>query len=153
MTNHDELRKLAEAATPGPWEFDGYQMISKDPSLNYGTRIVLDAEEGHVYSEYSSDAASLDVTPQNADFIAAANPSAVLALLDENARLRAQVGELKEALGPILGHDRGDEGQSDKHSFYIGINWGQMRRIRWAVHGKPHAKFDPDTSKLHGEAG
>lgn len=77
----DGLEALAKAATPGPWRFDGWQMVSDAEGLNYGTRIVLDVEEGHVYSEYSSDSASLDVTPEDADFIAAANPATVLQLI------------------------------------------------------------------------
>lgn len=78
----------ARAATEGPWSFDGYQMISQDSSLNYGTRIVLDVEQGTVYSEYSSDSASLDIKPEDATFIALSR-EAVPALIEEVRRLRA----------------------------------------------------------------
>lgn len=58
--------------TPGPWEWDYRCLVSRAPGLNYGTRYVIEVEEGTVYSEYSADSASLHVTPANAALIAAA---------------------------------------------------------------------------------
>ena len=64
MTNTQELRRLARAATPGPWE------------------------DVHPNAD-DEDAVAWKVREPDAAFIAAANPQAVLALLDELDALRA----------------------------------------------------------------
>lgn len=72
-----DLRRLAEAATPGPWE----------------------QSEGGMYVDVVDDDSQVAEVIRRADaaFIAAANPAAVLALLDEIERLRAgQDGEVRE---------------------------------------------------------
>jgi Ead/Ea22-like protein len=65
------LRQLAEAATPGPWETD-------DPY------IVMSVQDGKIV--YLANTADLDCdiyqTEHNAAYIAAANPTAILALFD-----------------------------------------------------------------------
>lgn len=84
--NKAELRRLAEAATGGDWEFrlglirtmvdsDGYVPVAIAPNCPKNWRGQRDT---------------------NMEHIAAANPSAVLALLDELESLRAQVGTLTE---------------------------------------------------------
>lgn len=84
--NRAELRRLAEAATGGDWEFrlglirtmvdsDGYVPVAIAPNCPKNWRGQRDT---------------------NMEHIAAANPSAVLALLDELESLRAQVGTLTE---------------------------------------------------------
>ena len=71
-----ELRRLAEAATPGPWEWDDNHAR---PGLRHGRSFggVL-FRCGALYGPDAADAA----------FIAAANPAAVLALLDHLAHMR-----------------------------------------------------------------
>ena len=71
----DELRRLAEAATPGPWKVE-----RDDPSPD-----VHDATGSVIATTMHSDLSRME-DGHNAAFIAAANPAAVLALLD---RLRA----------------------------------------------------------------
>ncbi|MES2752843.1 MAG: hypothetical protein V4661_15860 [Pseudomonadota bacterium] len=54
--------------TPGPWEFSGCGISSKD-----GYADILYVEDGHVYSEYTSDSASLEIpNPANISLILAA---------------------------------------------------------------------------------
>lgn len=65
-----ELRRLAEAATPGPWEVK---------HTSDGDVIQTEYERGGW--EIADERA--DVPHQNAAFIAAANPSTILSLLDE----------------------------------------------------------------------
>lgn len=71
MTDIDALRKVAEAATPGPWELDG-----------------SDIAAGDYWVAYSADTSVTD-----AAHIAAFDPPTVLALLDEVAALRATVAD------------------------------------------------------------
>ena len=74
MTN-DELRRLAEAATPGEWFASGKKeigYISKADDQSCGMLISLADANTH----------------EDAAYIAAANPSRILALLDEVERLR-----------------------------------------------------------------
>lgn len=78
---HDELRKLAEAATPGPW------------TIHFGL-------EGDVlvkrHGIYVNVAAAHDKPKANAAYIAAANPQTVLGLLDRIAALEELNGLARE---------------------------------------------------------
>lgn len=65
------LRALCQAATPGPWYHDPDMPDSVD-MLDHPT------------------ACADDMEPEDAAFIAAANPQAVLSLLDEVERLEAE---------------------------------------------------------------
>jgi hypothetical protein len=91
--NKDKLRTLAMRATPGPW------FVCQRSNAN-GT---VDIETGR-HSDYSP---AKHCEWQNAEFIAAANPEAVLELLDEIdgliagaelAALRFEVKRLESAL-------------------------------------------------------
>lgn len=84
-----DLRKLAEAATPGPWHMLGedydpfqYQVFTVDHN-----RLVA-----HLWPPEKANAA----------FVAAASPDVILGLLDENERLRAALIGLANfrGLGP-----------------------------------------------------
>ena len=79
-----ELRRLAEAATPGPWEaFGAVDGRRGERWLGVTTdmRATESARAGDVF-------AAQDCTRQDALFIAAANPAAVLGLLDHLAHMR-----------------------------------------------------------------
>lgn len=91
MTDNTELKRLAEAATPGPWsvcgEVDSTQgfEIVQDIWNEHGTHTGMDV----VVYEWSYESDPLGVIRRpDADFIAAANPSAVLALIAEIERLQ-----------------------------------------------------------------
>lgn len=75
MTDNTELKRLAEAATPGPWYQHG------------GIMQVLSHDCETVCETFEDDGECPD-----AQFIAAANPAAVLALIAENERLTKAVG-------------------------------------------------------------
>ena len=93
MSEHAELRRLAEAATPGPWKHES----QKDESGSYQTVqwvMAGDPEWAHVL--VAEDHATVLHGPHveipaeaNAAYIAAANPATILSLLDEIDRLRA----------------------------------------------------------------
>lgn len=91
-----ELRRLAEAATPGPWEaFGAVDGRRGERWLGVTTdmRAIESARAGDVF-------AAQDCTRQDALFIAAANPAAVLALLDERDALAAKVERVRALHGP-----------------------------------------------------
>ncbi|WP_205577213.1 ead/Ea22-like family protein [Pseudomonas aeruginosa] len=76
ISDHAELRRLAEAATPGPWEYQApLKILAADR-----TSIVLIALS---HANYREDEA-------NSRLIAAANPNTILALLDEIDQLKAE---------------------------------------------------------------
>ena len=79
MSDHSELKRLAEAATPGPWAYDGSYVC---PART---------EDGTTYVELWRSIADCH-QPENTKFIAAANPDSVLALIAEVEGLRAQHG-------------------------------------------------------------
>ncbi|HHN0112341.1 TPA: ead/Ea22-like family protein [Pseudomonas aeruginosa] len=93
MTDHAELRRLAKAATPGPWTLyvpEDYQGPEELPGYGVecaeGRAIVWGALEPETGCQFDRDA----------EFIAAANPKAILALLDEIDRLKAENEALRK---------------------------------------------------------
>ncbi|VOH55596.1 Hypothetical protein MIJ3_00321 [Pseudomonas phage vB_PaeM_MIJ3] len=92
MTDTNEIKKLAKLATPGPWyasweEGDDIAWSNLFPVIRAGNGEVVIGNEGF-YSDLDQDKA-------NATFCAAANPRAVLDLLDENDRLKKENDELR----------------------------------------------------------
>ncbi|MBX6335200.1 hypothetical protein ISD63_00975 [Pseudomonas aeruginosa] len=85
MTDHAELRRLAKAATPGPWTLyvpEDYQGPDELPGYGVecaeGRAIVWGALEPETGCQFDRDA----------EFIAAANPQAILKLIAEVEHLR-----------------------------------------------------------------
>jgi hypothetical protein len=77
MTDYTELKRLAEAAPGGPWIAENDSLYFKDDGY---TRHLLDADAGHDVEDEAYYAAL--------NFIAAANPTEVRALIAENEALR-----------------------------------------------------------------
>ena len=99
MTDHAELRRLAKAATPGPWTLyapEDYQGPEELPGYGVecaeGRAIVWGALEPETGCQFDRDA----------EFIAAANPKTVLALLDEIDGLKAEKDALRGALQAVV---------------------------------------------------
>lgn len=96
-----ELRKAAEAATPGPWLDWRPQHVKWDDPMACG----YDCKPGRgIYYCTGPDCESDEQAECDGLFIAAANPATVLALLDENARLAAEVERLTARLHQHEGH-------------------------------------------------
>lgn len=87
-TEKAELKRLAEEATGGRWTVFGSGMST--PWFRVA-RLGI-AEVGTDSFDLAQKTDDHDI--RNADFIAAANPAAVLDLLAENERLRAEVRRL-----------------------------------------------------------
>src|SRR5690625_2664140 len=80
----DDLRKIAEAATEGPWEYRGdYFGVRQVPTDQHLVGPNKYEMEGIVPGEY--------IRAEDAEFIATFNPQKVLELLDENQRLQALI--------------------------------------------------------------
>ncbi|MCO2149825.1 ead/Ea22-like family protein [Pseudomonas aeruginosa] len=99
MSDRAELRRLAKAATPGPWTLyvpEDYQGPEELPGYGVecaeGRAIVWGALEPETGCQFDRDA----------EFIAAANPKTVLALLDEIDGLKAEKDALRGALQAVV---------------------------------------------------
>lgn len=115
-----DLRKLAEAATPGPWDTDSIDNEDgRDGFKSYAVgcgptdkwKVVCDTLNSdliEVESDYDVDSSSHwdEVGRRNAEYIAAANPKAILALLDASAAKDAEIARLREALSAACGYMR-----------------------------------------------
>ncbi|PCB15156.1 hypothetical protein CJT94_24390 [Pseudomonas aeruginosa] len=100
MTDHAELRRLAKAATPGPWR------VQTGCSWR---RIGTDRGDGDVLRPctHPHDGWPDIVAPaENLKYIASANPKAILALLDEIDQLKAENEVLRGALKPFAEFER-----------------------------------------------
>ncbi|SEE39381.1 hypothetical protein [Pseudomonas coleopterorum] len=73
MTDYSELKRLAEAATPGPWSTEANELYWLEDGY---TKHLMETFDG---SDICHDAEH----PDNLKFIAAANPAAVLDLISE----------------------------------------------------------------------
>jgi len=82
--NKAELRRIAEAANPGPW------------FVSNGMGEVRDDHDDYVCD-------TCEIHPANSRFIAAANPAAILALLDENASLAEIASKFADLAGEAVG--------------------------------------------------
>ncbi|HCF5141355.1 ead/Ea22-like family protein [Pseudomonas aeruginosa] len=95
----NKLKELAERATPGPWVVDAQQS---------GAIFNIESESGDLciaMSQENPASTRLEMNEQrrvNAEFIAAANPQAILALLDEIDRLKAENEALRGALQAVV---------------------------------------------------
>lgn len=78
-----ELRRLAEAATPGPWSY-------KAPPIEGTCHAIVAGDHNYLMTDTGySQRASWAQRQQDARYIAAANPATVLALLDRIDAVRA----------------------------------------------------------------
>lgn len=96
---HTELRKLAEAATPGPWKVEdfGHRVAALIVSKNAGRVASLGGGRTGGNANIHEFDRLVSERVANAAFIAAANPKTVLALLAERDRLRKALGNLWDA--------------------------------------------------------
>lgn len=85
----DELRAKAEAATPGPWVDDGNGIGKAHHREPWHEQVVGLETVGSPYMEHET----LVLREADREFIAAANPAVVLALLDELKATRAQLAD------------------------------------------------------------
>ena len=90
-----ELRRLAENATPGPWQAYGFTVTQHWTRPEPWLTIAGDDVSCGGYC-YGGTARGIEELA-DADFIAAANPAAVLGLLGDTDALRAELAHMTEA--------------------------------------------------------
>ena len=136
MSDFSELKRLAEAATPGPWSMcgeadgsEGFEII-QDIWNERGTHTGKDV----VVYEWSDESDPLGViNRKDAEFIAAANPAAVLALIAENDALKGPHDWLAEDLIKELVdnaqaiQENSDDGEEDQ---FVIVLLAAAQRIR-----------------------
>lgn len=123
MTDTSELRRLAEAATPGPWE-----AIPERGIANFHTSLYSEGYKGLLIACGDQNGRhTADIK-----FIAAASPSRILALLDELEGMRTALewyGENARLCRLI--HSEGDVGR-----YALAGDGG--KRARTALKGDTH---------------
>ena len=122
-----ELRRLAEAATPGPWEADGLE-VCQHWSLPEPWRAVVNAEITCGPYCYGGSARPIE-RDEDAAFIAAANPSVVLALLDAAAERDALAAKVERLTGELV--DAGYRQAEDHAEIYRGRRDIAGDRVGW----------------------
>lgn len=133
MTPHAELRMLAEAATPGPW----VHWFEEGP-WGDGNEVVV--RKAHA----TSTLANLnrhENAAANAAYIAAANPTRILALLTETERLTARVARLegatKEALSAAVAmHSLLERAAQDRCRPQVAVASDRMFEIMMQDHAR-----------------
>src|SRR5690606_29917376 len=85
-----ELRRIAEAATPGPWR------LRTDPRYDDVDRFVIASDERAHIVETTQGGSWTDEDLANARYIVTFDPPTVLDLLDEIERLRRQAKKAAE---------------------------------------------------------
>lgn len=84
MSDFDELKKLAEAATPGPWETDEKRQVFAQSVGEYVAITKIEEFDPIPFEQGAKDAV----------FIAAANPRAVLDLIELAEQRQNRIHEL-----------------------------------------------------------
>ncbi|HFH4030359.1 TPA: ead/Ea22-like family protein [Pseudomonas aeruginosa] len=87
MTDTKNLKELAERATPGPWSCNRHWAIVGGPILEFTNGAAQQQIAMACGQSWMRD----DELRNNAEFIAAANPAAVLELIAEVERLRSRL--------------------------------------------------------------
>lgn len=94
-----ELRAVAEAATPGPWEADG-QEVTQHWSRPEPWTTIASSEVVCMSYCYGGSARGIE-RDEDADHIAAFDPPTVLALLSEIAELRDRETRIHHVLSGV----------------------------------------------------
>lgn len=131
---HADLKEAAEKATPGPWFNDGgiiwydsreqvccgkgYQECCGQPDIKGGQEQLGEASE------------------KNAEFIALANPSRILSLIEENERLREALTPFAEFNTKIDAHPDAAK-TPDDYCIHDGLKVGDFRRAFSVIKDKP----------------
>jgi hypothetical protein len=115
-----DLRKAAEAATPGPWKT---HLIDDTTIVSDRVDVATTCDSSNVER---SDSYNNDFERMEADaaYIAAANPQAILALLDERDALTARVAAL----------------EAENEKLAAALNWyGENARLCRLIHSEGDA--------------
>lgn len=102
--NIDELERLARAATPGPWFSDQEGRVwRRHPSELYenGGSVAGDKPMATTSRGWFHEGSTGFPSGTNADYIAAANPAAILELISINRELEVELAGLRDTIEDI----------------------------------------------------
>lgn len=130
MTNHEELRRLATEATPGPWTIHTEEVCSPIVAAMELSKLV----HGSVFVPVlpmvvGSNGLATAVTGcgptsvANAAYIAAASPDVVLALIDRLAEVEKDAARLNWIQRHLFGHKWNgviDSGSQTRWDIWVG---------------------------------
>lgn len=145
MTDYTELKRLAEAATPGPWHWvnprddsawDGTGVASLRTTQEFGKNERKEID-GKFYTSFAlpkfvASWAEID-EPADAAYIAAASPDVVLSMIaeiEETKRLRDEWK--REAQELLIERDRlrtQNQALVKEMQYIAGISNGQVKRV------------------------
>ena len=135
--NIDQLEALARAATPGPWRYNvngEVGPISKEDDQSYGMVLPV----ANVYG----DNGTVDL-----EYIAAANPAAILALISDNRSRRNMLDMIVNSVGLALDRagvkDVDDPGEAI--DVLVADKDAEIARLREALKGLLDAHAVPST--------
>lgn len=101
--NIEELKRLAEAATPGPWEYDHGCIADNGKAIISEYFVRLDGDDVSIAANII-DPESCRPSKSNAAYIAAANPSAVLELIRQRDELLVAAKDAHQVLRDWVGY-------------------------------------------------
>ncbi len=126
MTDYNELKKLAEAATPGEWKLHHVVAQPYITTLTDGSHYDKDYFAVTAQDENDENGGCIcdngqyyacTVAEKNIRFIAAANPATVLQMIARIAELEQRVAELEPIKAAVLSVIDGDQPQRSKQKF------------------------------------
>lgn len=98
MTDKTELKRLADAATQGEWTHFKHGVIKGGPAVKFANG----SSQCQIAMTVGADWMREGEQGANADFIAAANPVAIKALIAENELARMRIKELDLLFGRYI---------------------------------------------------
>ena len=112
MTDRTKLRRLAEQATPGPWDVFHPERDCFDPATGHytapiGPHVVMQSGD----APWQTAVIGGENDEANAAYMAAMHPKTTLALLDQLARYKSLVAQgmtMLEGMHPATGMPDGD---------------------------------------------
>lgn len=113
MTDINELEALARKATPGPWMLDG--MGEDEPEINYWAHRFIGTAEPNESGTHEIIATSEDGHGANAEYIAAADPPTVLALI-------ADLRRAQECISKVQADCKSAQNQPGYGDYYRGVD-------------------------------
>lgn len=139
----NELRKIAEAATPGPWKAETHCAYTED---KYHAVYSVDAGDSPVISQLGCGCCDvgLEVSKPDAAFVAAFNPEAVLALLSRLEQAEQDRDKLRNRLDAMRRQRDGYRNQLRKAEQQVTRVRELHERIPVVVNGRweiDHCKF------------
>ena len=131
MSKIDELKKLAEAATPGEWRWADWTIFEKDREAQRKKEPYWTMVDGHRVNLCAGDFGrktmdpeyvihgegheewSISGEPADMDYIAAANPQTILKLLKEREMLRDALDLILQESAELMKWARAEEALAD----------------------------------------